>query len=245
MLHASFATLMAAGPAAAITNGVPDDGRHPYVGRVTDGTYTCSGALISPTVFVTAAHCFDVPGQGVSVTVDPDGRLADSVFVAGHWFPDPLFCGGCRSGLVGFDTHDVAVVELDSPIVVSRYASLPTTENLVRTVTGDQRLEVVGYGVQGFSTGNGPPEQDPISSRHVAEVDLLEAGHALAAEFIKISANPSRDKGGMCFGDSGGPVLLGDTIVAVNAFVTNGLCRGVTYAYRLDTAEAMGFLAGR
>jgi hypothetical protein len=46
-----------------------------------------------------------------------------------------------------------------------------------------------------------------------------------------------------CFGDSGGPVLLGDTILAVNSFVTNGLCRGVTYAYRLDTPEARAFIA--
>jgi len=44
----------------------------------------CSGALISPTVFVTAAHCFETPGQEVSITVDPQGFSAeDAEFVTG------------------------------------------------------------------------------------------------------------------------------------------------------------------
>jgi hypothetical protein len=128
---------------------------------------------------------------------------------------------------------------------VTRYASLPATENLIGTFGPGERLEVVGYGVQGFNTGGGPPEPNPTSSRHVAQVDILNAGRSTAAEFIKISANPSQSKGGMCFGDSGGPVLRGDTIVAVNAFVTNGLCRGVTFAYRLDTTDALKFIARR
>jgi hypothetical protein len=39
-------------------------------------------------------------------------------------------------------------------------------------------------------------------------------------------------------------VLLGDTILAVNSFVTNGRCNGVTYSYRLDTPEAQAFVRG-
>src|SRR5262249_11661026 len=49
------------------------------------------------------------------------------------------------------------------------------------------------------------------------------SGNSIAHEFIKLSANPSQGTGGACFGDSGGPDLLGDTILAVNSFVTN--CR--------------------
>jgi hypothetical protein len=50
---------------------------------------------------------------------------------------------------------------------------------------------------------------------------------------------------GICFGDSGGPVLLGAShlAVAVNSFVSNRQCEGNSFAYRLDTAEARAFLA--
>jgi hypothetical protein len=38
----------------------------------------------------------------------------------------------------------------------------------------------------------------------------------------------------MCFGDSGGPVLLGDTIIGVNSFI-NGMCSSFDGATRVDT----------
>src|ERR687889_829830 len=88
------------GSASAILHGVPDGNAHPYVGMVTDFEFVCSGAAISPTVFITAAHCFETPSQEVSVTFDPDGFADDSVFVTGHWYPDPEFCIQCSGGLV-------------------------------------------------------------------------------------------------------------------------------------------------
>jgi len=124
---------------------------------------------------------------------------------------------------------------------VSRYAQLPTSEQ-VEGLPIKQRLTVVGYGVQDFVTGGGPPQPVAPFTRYFAPVQLVQAGQSVADEFIKISANPSQGKGGICFGDSGGPVLLGDTILAVNSFVTNGLCRGVTYSYRLDTPDALAFV---
>ena len=68
-----FATLFAMGPAAAITNGQPDAGRHPYVGLMValdaDGVplWRCSGSLLSPTVFLTAGHCTEPPAAHVEV----------------------------------------------------------------------------------------------------------------------------------------------------------------------------------
>jgi hypothetical protein len=52
------------------------------------------------------------------------------------------------------------------------------------------------------------------------------------------------NRAGTCFGDSGGPDLLGDTniVLGVNSFVANSLCAGNTYSYRVDTEQALSWI---
>ncbi len=83
VLIALLGSLALASPAAAITNGSPDNGEHPYVGELLfyvpdavdsrfdapGGWFTCSGTLLSSTVMVTAGHCtFGVGLNGMSTT---------------------------------------------------------------------------------------------------------------------------------------------------------------------------------
>ena len=107
-------------------------------------------------------------------------------------------------------------------------------------------VDIVGYGVQGFVRGGGEPEQVFLFTRYFAPSQLIQSNHVHSAEFIKLTANPSKGKGGTCFGDSGGPDLLGGTniVLAVNSYVTNGNCTGVTYSNRVDLPDILSFIEG-
>jgi hypothetical protein len=60
----SVLVLALSSPAHAIINGLPDGNRHPNAGLVLFGDVSwCSGVLISPQYFATAAHCIDIVGR--------------------------------------------------------------------------------------------------------------------------------------------------------------------------------------
>jgi hypothetical protein len=98
--------------------------------------------------------------------------------------------------------------------------------------------------VQGFVRGGGPPTPVFLATRFVAPSQLIQSNNVQSVEFIKLTANPSKGTGGICFGDSGGPDLLGGTniVLAVNSYGTNGNCAGVTYSNRVDLQDVLDFI---
>src|SRR5829696_2605840 len=144
VIIALAALLLVVAPAQAITYGELDGNKHPNVGGLvaasaySDGTWLyCSGTLISPTVFLTAAHC-DEGTARVSVTFDPAYQAGDKTYT-GTWHADPLY------GQAQSDPHDIAVVVFDKPIKGITPAKLPAAGALSH-VSGSQQFTSVGYG---------------------------------------------------------------------------------------------------
>ena len=231
-------SLIAAAPAAAITNGSPDGQAHPNVGglvsptQYSDGTWLyCSGTLISPTVFLTAAHCAE-DGERVQVTFDTDYEAGDKVYV-GTFQADPLY-NQSQS-----DPHDIAVVVLDKAVKGIAPARLPEAGSL-SGLSGAQQFTSVGYGAYAVPRGPGGHRYLYDDVRMVATGTLNSVNPA----WLRISMNPSTGNGGTCYGDSGGPNFLGTTdIVAAITITGDAICRSTNVDYRLDTESARTFLA--
>jgi hypothetical protein len=231
------AVLTVVAPVLTVTNGQPDGNRHPYVGLAiqfipgTNLISVCSGSALSDTRFLTAAHCFD-PNLPVLVTYrnEPPYSLA-SDFTTGTFYPS--------------DTYDVAVIVLDAPSDPGAFAVLPTA-GLVDELPMMTEVDIIGYGVQGFIRGGGPPDQLFLLTRYFAPSHLIQSNDVISSLFLKMTANPAKGKGGVCFGDSGGPDILSGTniILGVNSFVTNSNCSGVTYSQRIDLPEVLDFING-
>jgi len=248
-MAAVLSVAAATAPVLTITNGQPDGNAHPFVGTIiqfipnTDLISVCSGSALSPTRFLTAAHCGD-PALPVFVTYKngPPFSLAND-FVQGTIHPDPNWCPNCGPGIKGFDSHDDAVVVLSKAVDPGAFATLPTA-GLVDTLPMKLPVDVVGYGVQGFIRGGGQPQQVFLFTRYFAPSALIQSNDAASAQQIKLTANPGQGKGGICFGDSGGPDLIGGTttIIGINSFVTNNNCSGVTYAQRIDLPDILAFI---
>lgn len=235
-----LALLFISAPAAAVTHGQPDGERHPQTGALVvttaSGTYPyCSGTLISPTVFLTAAHC-DLGEARVQVSFD-EVITAGSTLLRGTFHGDPGY--NQRQS----DPRDIAVVVLDEPVRHIQPARLPAAGSLARYAVGDA-FTAVGYGSGEVVNQPGGPVNPYVDAREFAVSTLS----AINPAWLRLSQNAATGDGGTCYGDSGGPNFIGagageTTTIAGITITGDMLCKSTNVIYRLDTSPARSFLS--
>jgi secreted trypsin-like serine protease len=225
-------------PARAITNGSPDGEAHPSVGglvspvQYSDGTWLyCSGTLVSPTVFVTAAHCAD-DGATVRVTFAAEYTGRERTH-GGVFHAHPAY------GWSQNDPADLAVVVFDRAVRGIAPSRLPGAGSL-GSLPAKQKFTSVGYGAYEVQRGPGGHRYLYNDVRMAATGTL----NAVNASWLRISMNAALGNGGTCYGDSGGPNFLGDSDTIASITVTgDAICRSTNVTYRLDTVSARDFLS--
>lgn len=236
------------GPAGAIIGGSPDGTGHPFAGAV-DATPlggrnpVASGVLISPTVFLTAAHFttrLDAAGlTQARVTFDPAVSEA-STWYTGTVHTNPAYDPSIAA--VGRDTGDLAVIVFDTPVASIAPASLPP-ENLLDQIAAGQlrRTNFAGVGY-GISQRLGPNGADFTSTgtRRVTQERFASLGPGM----VRLRTT---DGAAICSGDSGGPALLGESdvlagTVTIEWSLSGGQCESIPWYQRVDTPSAREFL---
>jgi hypothetical protein len=168
---------------------------------------------------------------------------ANPDYTKGTAYPDPSY-----DDFAQFPTnYDVGVVVLDEAASVTTFgelAPLGTANTLAASPSkrNSALVESVGYGIQSIQ----PKPQDD-ATRYKSTSRIVEVnGNASTAGNLHTLNNPSEvgGRGGTCFGDSGGPVLVNNTnqVIAVVSYGFSATCHGADYSWRVDTQPSYDFI---
>lgn len=267
---AAFAGLIVGSPAVASTGGTPDGNRHPDVGLIlfydADGRFRCSATLVSPTVVLTAAHCtsgtlgktlvtFDSviaeqPPAPFPVAADPSaGYTAAEIAAAGYYSGTAYTHPDYSDFTDTANWNDVGVIVLDQPLPsfgsgYPQIAPVGTLDAIKKSDLSKTLFTAVGYGTEVRKPETGPQKPQPMSYPLLRRyVDM--PGQKLTPQILQTNGNPNdtRGTGGTCFGDSGGPVFLGDQLVAVTSYGYTDNCRYLGGYQRVDIPVVDAWLA--
>ena len=264
-LLAALVVIISTSPAPAITNGFPDTtntfsnvGAVVAVGADGQAFQICSGTLISPTVFLTVAHCalyfndFLAP-EGFKLYMSfgnpiPILELTDvnTLIPVIQFIPNPEYVQATNTHPFnphhGSDPGDMAVIVLPEFVTQGITPAVLPTLGLLDELAVKNAL----HGVLFTDVGYGSQDRLGTQSNPMPRMFAFSAFKSLQPGFLQLSINPVLNNGGACFGDSGGPNFLPvngtPILMAIASVGGDHVCRSTSGNYRLDTASARDFL---
>lgn len=254
--------LAGSGIAGAITDGELDGDGHPMVVLLVmdvggEPAFRCSGTLLSPTVVLTAGHCAsnypDPEYTGIRIFTESDVENGDNNYPycnegdrncveASSWAAHPDY------PTAAFYYHDVGVVVLSEPVEgITMFGELPEVDQLdaLMPKRGTQTyFTAVGYGLQASFPDGAAWKTQSDRVRMVAYPYLLQLNApGMTGDFSMLLSN-NHNTGGTCYGDSGGPNFLGDSLVVagVTSYGMNVSCGGTGGVFRMDRQNVLDFV---
>jgi Trypsin len=243
----AVAALAVAQPAYGIINGIPDGTRHPNAGLMVadyhDGTHAfCTGFLISPQYFATAAHCIYFAQRDGRVAADFQVTFDEKYATAKTWYQaaaisyDPKFVQSISQGSYNSVSNDYGLIKLTKAVKGITPTNLPPLNYVNTLPTGQPILETVGYGITNY---DGSTAVFP-AARHYAVLSLTNGNATSTDNMLKVSEQHT----GVCFGDSGGPTYVGNdtrVVLAITSILTSSRCEAWSHLVRLDLPDAHSF----
>lgn len=191
-------------------------------------SFVCTGSFISETTILTAAHCATEEtntmslfyGQKLFATQEKSLKVT-GVKIHKRYHPKALQ-----------DRNDIALIYFSGGLPAG--AKIASIKNFPLATVRLFNLESYGYGM---TQGKDDATEDFSNLRKVSLRGL--SWNQLAPGFLKLRQDQGR---GVCFGDSGGPVFMGSSIVAIASGVRSmndqsdsDACAESSFFTRLDT----------
>lgn len=204
---------------------------------------SCTGTLIARDVILTAAHCFyqkderDGPNAKLNFPLD---------FISVSPYHDSNQKRGVRhvsiqrwqSSRAFLNDDDIALAFLDTPVDLIDGKVETMKVNSGDPINTCDRVDSLGLGNSAYGSGflsfsNGEARvYKDVSVHSYSFCESHQFSHPLSRHIFCFNADRKQK---LCYGDSGGPVYHGNTLVGVNSFVTDADCiLGTAYATRVD-----------